>query len=119
MRRQREISAACRRRWVGRTIEVLVEKAAPDGRRGVGRSQGQAPEIDGVVRLRSSARAAPLVPGQFVFAHVTGSTAYDLEATVTDGRSGVQAFGRSGSTEVSLSSTLPILNTRTPERLNA
>jgi len=82
MRRQREISAARRRRWVGRTIEVLVEKAEPDGRRGVGRSQGQAPEIDGVVRLRSSARAAPLVPGQFVFAHVTGSTAYDLEAVV-------------------------------------
>jgi ribosomal protein S12 methylthiotransferase len=82
MRRQREISAARRRRWVGRTIEVLVENISQDGGRGVGRSQGQAPEIDGVVRLRSSARAfaAPLVPGQFVSAHVTGSTAYDLEA---------------------------------------
>ena len=80
MQRQQEISAARRRRWVGRTLEVLVEKAAPDGRRGVGRSQGQAPEIDGMIRLTSPARATPLVPGEFVQAHVRGSTAYDLDA---------------------------------------
>jgi ribosomal protein S12 methylthiotransferase len=88
MRRQREISAARRRRWIGRTMEVLVEQAPPDGRRGIGRSQGQAPEIDGIVRLTRRAGAAPLVPGQFVSAHVSGSTAYDLDAAVVDRLSG-------------------------------
>jgi ribosomal protein S12 methylthiotransferase len=78
------ISAARRLRWIGRTIEVLIEKASPDGRRGVGRMQGQAPEIDGLVRLTRRARAAPLIPGQFISAHVSGSTAYDLQADVTD-----------------------------------
>jgi ribosomal protein S12 methylthiotransferase len=113
MRRQREISAARRRRWVGRTIEVLVENISQDGRRGVGRSQGQAPEIDGVVRLRSSARAfaAPLVPGQFVSAHVTGSTAYDLEAIVLDGCSGVQVFGCSGPAKSETGPSLSAPNT--------
>jgi ribosomal protein S12 methylthiotransferase len=85
MRRQHEISAARRRRWVGRTIELLMEKASPDGRRGAGRSAGQAPEIDGVVRLTSPARLAPLVPGQFIRALVKGSTAYDLDAVLVDG----------------------------------
>jgi ribosomal protein S12 methylthiotransferase len=80
MQSQREISAARRRRWVGRELEVLVEQAAPGGRRGRGRSQGQAPEIDGIVRLTGSARSAPLMPGQFVRATVEGSTAYDLNA---------------------------------------
>ncbi len=83
MRRQREISAARRQRWVGRDVEVLVESVAADGRRGVGRTQGQAPEIDGVVRLTAGAREAPLVAGRFVHAFVTGSTAYDLQARLT------------------------------------
>lgn len=82
MRRQRELSASQRRRWVGRELEVLVERTTADGRRGVGRSEGQAPEIDGVVRLRSGARRPPLVPGQFLRALVTGSTSYDLDARV-------------------------------------
>jgi ribosomal protein S12 methylthiotransferase len=120
MRRQREISAARRRRWVGRTIEVLVENISQDGRRGVGRSQGQAPEIDGVVRLRSSARAfaAPLVPGQFVSAHVTGSTAYDLEAIVLDGCSGVQVFRYSGVQGRQSQRPARRCRPRTPEHLN-
>src|SRR5207247_2434138 len=80
MRRQREISAARRRRWVGREVEVLVEQASPDGRSGVGRTEGQAPEIDGVVRLSSGSGQPALVPGQFVRVQVTGSTAYDLQA---------------------------------------
>jgi ribosomal protein S12 methylthiotransferase len=83
MRRQREISATQRRRWVGRELEVLVERISAAGRRGAGRSEGQAPEIDGIIRLRTGARQPPLVPGQFVRARVTGSTSYDLDARVT------------------------------------
>jgi len=81
MRRQREISAARRKGWIGQEIDVLVEQMSPDGRRGVGRSEGAAPEIDGVVRLRARVRGPRLTPGQFVRSRVTGSTAYDLTAT--------------------------------------
>jgi ribosomal protein S12 methylthiotransferase len=80
MRRQREISAVRRRQWVGREIEVLVERVAADGRKGVGRSAGQAPEIDGVVRVSAGTRQPALVPGEFVRSLVRGSTAYDMEA---------------------------------------
>lgn len=79
MRRQKKISAARRRRWVGREIEVLIERVSPDGRRGMGRSQGQAPEIDGVVRLTAGKQTTPLIPGGFVRAQVHGHTAYDLQ----------------------------------------
>jgi ribosomal protein S12 methylthiotransferase len=80
MRRQREISTARRRQWADREVEVLVEEASPDGRRGVGRTEGQAPEIDGVVRLTAGVREPALRPGEFVRAQVFGTTAYDLRA---------------------------------------
>jgi ribosomal protein S12 methylthiotransferase len=80
MRRQRQISAARRQAWLGREVEVLVERVSADGLSGTGRTQGQAPEIDGVVRLRAGARQARLESGQFVQALVRGSTAYDLDA---------------------------------------
>ena len=41
----------------------------------VGRSRDQAPEIDGVVRLRGEA-----APGELVRARVTGADIYDLRA---------------------------------------
>jgi ribosomal protein S12 methylthiotransferase len=80
MRRQRAISAARRRQWLGRDLEVLVERVSSDGQRAVGRSQGQAPEIDGVIRLSRGVRQPPFVPGQFVRALIRGSSTYDLEA---------------------------------------
>src|SRR5262249_49713097 len=80
MRRQRVISSARRRQWVDREVEVLVEQASPDGRRGVGRTEGQAREIDGVVGLTAGARQPALRAGEFVRVQVYGSTAYDLRA---------------------------------------
>lgn len=74
---QQEISGERRRRWLGRTVEVLVESA--QGAAGTGRAAGQAPEIDGETRLDLAA-LPDTCPGDFVRAEVTGSGVYDLEA---------------------------------------
>jgi len=76
MRLQQEVSARRQARWVGRTVEVLVETT---GSAGSGRTQGQAPEIDGETSLDLAALPEAL-PGDFVEAVVTGSGVYDLEA---------------------------------------
>ncbi|HEU4751642.1 MAG TPA: 30S ribosomal protein S12 methylthiotransferase RimO [Armatimonadota bacterium] len=80
MRLQQEISAARQRRWIGRTVEVLVENVTGSG--GTGRTQGQAPEVDGETVLDLSALPGT-APGDFVLAEVTGSGPYDLEAKAT------------------------------------
>ncbi len=74
---QREVSSALNRARVGSEITVLVE-----GRKGeqyYGRSEADAPEIDGRVFLSS---AIDLEPGTFVSARVTGAGPYDLQARV-------------------------------------
>jgi len=62
---------------VGGDVTVLVEAEEAPGRL-IGRTAGQAPEIDGVIRLRGRAE-----PGDFVQARITGSATYDLEGTVS------------------------------------
>jgi ribosomal protein S12 methylthiotransferase len=78
---QQEISAERQRRWVGRALEVLVESV--DGARGVGRSPGQAPEVDGETHLDLTA-LPDTRPGDFVRAEVIGSGLYDLEARAVE-----------------------------------
>lgn len=74
MRAQQAISAAWRRSQVGRAVRILVEK---EGRRLVGRTEWDAPEIDGHVILRGTGWK----PGTFQSARITGSTAYDWVGT--------------------------------------
>jgi ribosomal protein S12 methylthiotransferase len=68
MHLQAEISAARLRAKVGRRMKVLVE--AP----GLGRSAGEAPEIDGVVRFRGGKPAA----GEMVQVTIERTDAHDL-----------------------------------------
>jgi ribosomal protein S12 methylthiotransferase len=77
MQVQQGISAARLAAKVGRKIRVLVDEAG--GRKAVGRSEADAPGIDGVVHL-SGPGITKLVPGQFVEVTVTGATDYDLQA---------------------------------------
>jgi ribosomal protein S12 methylthiotransferase len=77
MQVQQKISAARLAAKVGRKIRVLVDEAG--GRKAVGRSEADAPGIDGVVHL-SGPGITKLVPGQFVEVTVTGATDYDLQA---------------------------------------
>ena len=72
---QQPISLRRNEAWVGREIDVLVEKSAAES--STGRSFRDAPEIDGVVHLD-----APGVPGSIVRARVTSAEHYDLRASV-------------------------------------
>ncbi|MGO9990643.1 MAG: 30S ribosomal protein S12 methylthiotransferase RimO [Steroidobacteraceae bacterium] len=70
-----EISALKLARKVGRTLQVLVDRT--EGDTAIARSAGDAPEIDGTVRIHG---AKGLKVGQFADVHITGAGPYDLEA---------------------------------------
>lgn len=73
MAAQQSISAGLMAARVGRTLRVLVENR---GRRLAGRTEFDAPEIDGHVLLRGKGWRM----GEFQDARITGSEAYDLVA---------------------------------------
>ena len=74
---QARVSARRMQAHLGRELDVLVERE--EGRRLVGRTPAQAPDIDGVIRLRGEA-----APGDLVRARVIGATTYDLEGQILD-----------------------------------
>lgn len=76
LRVQRDISARRNGRWVGRQLDVLVERV--DARGAAGRSFRDAPEIDGTVVVRSP-EPPPL--DRFVPVRVDAADAYALRAT--------------------------------------
>lgn len=75
MQLQQSISAQKQQARVGKTIEILID--AVDEQGAIGRSQGDAPEIDGKVYLDG---VTDLAPGDFVEASVTAADEYDLWA---------------------------------------
>ncbi|UCE32210.1 MAG: 30S ribosomal protein S12 methylthiotransferase RimO, partial [Burkholderiales bacterium] len=77
MQLQAGISQRRLRRWVGRSMRVLVEglDEGEDGAVAVGRTAMDAPEIDGVVRFTGRGR---LPIGDFVDVRITGSDEHDL-----------------------------------------
>ncbi|MFC6329382.1 30S ribosomal protein S12 methylthiotransferase RimO [Alloalcanivorax gelatiniphagus] len=72
---QARISADKLQRKIGRTLEVLVDEAGPDG--ALARTQGDAPEIDGQVHLPG---VADLRPGQRLKVIVEDADDHDLWA---------------------------------------
>src|SRR3954467_8111858 len=77
MRKSAAISAAKLAAKVGRRMRVLVD--AVDGNTAIARSEGDAPEIDGAVRI---ARGGKLLVGEFAEVEITGSSDHDLSAQV-------------------------------------
>ncbi len=73
MATQQEISSAKLHTKIGQRIEVLIDSVDENG--AIGRSKGDAPEIDGVVHLPG---ANTLNPGDWVAGEVTASDDYDL-----------------------------------------
>jgi ribosomal protein S12 methylthiotransferase len=69
-----EISAERLAGKKGRTMQVLVDRI--DGDVATARSSSDAPEIDGVVRIRGAARIAV---GDWARVRISGASAYDLE----------------------------------------
>jgi ribosomal protein S12 methylthiotransferase len=79
MAAQQQVSRTLLAAKVGRTIDVIIDEVGED--RALGRSQWDAPEIDGSVILGN---APDLKPGDIVKAGVTHADAYDLWAGVGD-----------------------------------
>lgn len=74
MQVQQEVSRRRLAGKVGRTMDVIVDSVDPES--AVGRTRGDAPEVDGVVQIRGP--LPPLRPGDIVPVRITGSSEYDL-----------------------------------------
>jgi ribosomal protein S12 methylthiotransferase len=74
MERAAAISASRLQRRIGRRLRVLVDRVE-DGV-AIARSAGDAPEIDGVVRIAASAATRP---GEFIEVDITAADSYDLQ----------------------------------------
>jgi ribosomal protein S12 methylthiotransferase len=78
MRVQEEISAQRLARKVGSLQRVLIDESGPKG--AIGRTAADAPEIDGVVHVRSGRRR--IAVGDFVDVKVTAAGEHDLHGTL-------------------------------------
>jgi ribosomal protein S12 methylthiotransferase len=78
-----EVSVKKLTQRVGDTLQVLIDSAAGNGRKGgVGRSYAEAPEIDGVVRLLPSEKISKVLKvGEFTRAKVVSTQGHDLIAS--------------------------------------
>ncbi|MGH2633468.1 MAG: 30S ribosomal protein S12 methylthiotransferase RimO [Tepidiformaceae bacterium] len=80
MRQQRKVASKLAKRFVGRTLPMLVEGVGEDedGLPVVaGRTYREAPEVDGIVFARGAA-----TPGERVIVHIDSSAEYDLFGSV-------------------------------------
>ena len=85
MRHQVDVSRAVNEKKVGRTIDVLVEAVDEEGEETVtytGRSEYDAPEIDGSVIFRDLCPEVKLKPGDFVKVRIDDAFDYDLVGTL-------------------------------------
>ncbi len=75
MNDQKEISAQVQKSFIGRTLKVLIEEKEKNSDTFIGRSEYDAPDVDGLVYVHSS---KGLKPGDFVDVQITDSYEYDL-----------------------------------------
>ena len=80
---QAEISEEKNSRFVGRELDLVVEGIDEEGEV-LGRTFGQAPEVDGFTRLEGFGEEEVIPVGEFVRGRVTGSDIYDLTARLID-----------------------------------
>ncbi len=76
MERAQKISTRRLKEKTGKHLAVIVDHAGPRG--GIGRSKGDAPEIDGKVHVVSR---RPLRQGDIITVKIEGADAYDLHGT--------------------------------------
>jgi ribosomal protein S12 methylthiotransferase len=77
-----EVSVEKLKRRIGSTMQVLVDSAPANGRKGgVGRCYADAPEIDGVVKLLLPEKLSKVLKvGEFTQAKIVGTDGHDLVA---------------------------------------
>jgi len=73
---QAQISHAKLRAKVGRTVRVLIDEM--QGTTAIGRSEADAPEIDGIVRVKA---AKGVKPGDFLAVRITAANDHDLQGS--------------------------------------
>ncbi len=78
MRAQQEVSESINQGFLGEEVEVLIDEESGGGDY-VGRRSVDAPEVDGVVYVKS---ARPLKPGEFVKVKIIDTYEYDLVGEV-------------------------------------
>jgi len=76
MAAQQEVHFARNRPKIGTTLDVLVETVDPLGRSALGRTEHDAPDVDGHVRIAPAPKG--LKPGAFVRVEITSADGYDL-----------------------------------------
>jgi ribosomal protein S12 methylthiotransferase RimO len=74
---QDRVLAEAQEGWVGRRLEVLVERVADDGT-AEGRSFREAPDADGVVRVEDAATARTVEVGEYLPVEVTAAQGPEL-----------------------------------------
>jgi len=79
MQIQQGISGQRQQRWVGRIVTVLVEQKLPDGR-WMGRTEGDAPEIDGQVYITGVQTSIHV--GDMIKVRILEADSYDLMGEV-------------------------------------
>ena len=77
MAAQQRISTARLKQKVGRTMPVILDII--DGKTAQGRTMGDAPDVDGVVKV--TLNGGKHQPGDVISVHITAATDYDLEGT--------------------------------------
>ena len=91
---QQPISAEANTRWVGRTVDVLIEQHNPTTGAMIGRCARFAPEVDGEVQVEPRADGMQARPGTMVPVRINGADIYDLSGEIV-GASDMVASARS------------------------
>lgn len=78
MEHQQAISARKLKAKVGRRLKVIIDKAGPN--QSIGRTMGDAPEIDGVIYVN---HRRPLRPGDLATVNVKAADAHDLHGDLS------------------------------------
>ena len=89
---QQPIAAAKNSAWIGRIVDVLIEKKNPQTGEMIGRCSRFAPEIDGEVRLQIESSYQALNPGMIVPTLITGADLYDLNGKIVNNKSMTSNF---------------------------
>jgi ribosomal protein S12 methylthiotransferase len=77
MERQRAISETLNQKYLGSSVDVLLEES-PETGLFIGRTMFQAPEVDGLTYVRPRTPGDPMAVGQFIRARIIDTLEYDL-----------------------------------------
>jgi ribosomal protein S12 methylthiotransferase len=88
MKLQSQISAERQKRFIGRTLKILVSSTDVKDKIAWGRSYRDAPEVDGFVGVHfSSASKNVIKEGDFIYSKISDSTEHDLFGEFSRGSS--------------------------------